>query len=108
MLQLNALSSLSQQGTDLREFALVFRNAAEGLGYNDSALKDLFNYALDEPISHWRVLGCEQAYFEGFVEYLVCSGGQKHSQRMASTPESSAFLDTTLTQMVPSNQTSLL
>ncbi len=108
MLQLNALSSLSQQGTDLREFALVFRNAAEGLGYNESALKDLFNYALDEPISHWRVLGCEQAYFEGFVEYLVCSGGQKHSQRMASTPESSAFLDTTLVAGHHLCQTSLL
>ncbi len=57
------------EGTDLREFALQFRNAAEGLGYNDSTLKDLFNYALDEPISHWRMMGYEHSSFEGFLEY---------------------------------------
>ncbi|KAI2667789.1 Melanoma-associated antigen D1 [Labeo rohita] len=98
MLQLEALSSLHQRGTDLREFALEFRSAAEGLGYNDSALKDLFNYALDEPISHWRMLGSEHLSFEGFVEYLVRSGRQSALQReglshgepfhaMATSPE---------------------
>ncbi|RXN06725.1 thioredoxin domain-containing 3 -like protein [Labeo rohita] len=98
MLQLEALSSLLQRGTDLREFALEFRSAADGLGYNDSALKDLFNYALDEPISHWRMLGSEHLSFEGFVEYLVRSGRQPALQReglshgeplhaMATSPE---------------------
>ncbi len=28
---------------------MEFSGAAEGLGYNDEALKDLFNSALDEP-----------------------------------------------------------
>ncbi len=35
ILQFEALSSLRQRGTDLREFSLEFRSAAEGLGYND-------------------------------------------------------------------------
>ncbi len=51
MLQVASLSSLCQQGADLREFAKEFRSAAEGLNYNNAALKDLFNYALDEPFS---------------------------------------------------------
>ncbi len=88
MIQLNALSSLHQRGTDLRRF----RNAAEGLGYNYSALKDLYNYELDEPISHWRMLGCEHSSFEGFVEYLVCSGRKKHFQWGAASLVSPAFL----------------
>ncbi len=51
MLQVASLSSLHQQGTDLREFAREFKSAAEGLNYNDGALNDLLNCALDEPSS---------------------------------------------------------
>ncbi|XP_016329825.1 SH3 domain-containing protein C23A1.17-like [Sinocyclocheilus anshuiensis] len=76
MLQLETLSSLRQRGTELREFAMEFRNAAEGLGYNDSALKDLLNYALDEPISPWSMLGCNHVSFEGFVEFLARSSAK--------------------------------
>ncbi len=32
----------------MRKFAPKFSGVAEGLGYNDVALKDLFNSALDE------------------------------------------------------------
>ncbi len=49
ILQFQALSSLRQQGTDVRKFALRFSGAVEGLGYNDAALKVLFNSALEEP-----------------------------------------------------------
>ncbi len=50
ILQFQALSSLRQQGTDVRKFDLRFSGAAEGLGYNDAVLKDLFNSALEEPL----------------------------------------------------------
>ncbi len=38
ILQFQTLSSLRQQGTDVRKFALRFSGAVEGLGYNDAAL----------------------------------------------------------------------
>ncbi len=41
----------SGSSNDVRSFAVEFSGAAEGLGYNDEALKDLFNSALDEPLS---------------------------------------------------------
>ncbi len=55
ILQFEALSSCRQQGNDVRRFAVEFSGAAEGLDYNDEALKDLFNSALDEPLSWWRM-----------------------------------------------------
>ncbi len=67
MLQLNALSSLRQRGTDLREFALEFRNIAEGLGYNDSALKDLFKGIVHFEIKIWYV----SAYPKGIQDVGV-------------------------------------
>ncbi len=51
ILQFQALSSLRQQGTDVRKFTLRFSGTAEGLGYNDAALVDLFNSALEEPLN---------------------------------------------------------
>ncbi len=41
----------------MRRFALEFSGAAEGLGFNEAALKDLFNSALDEPLNCWRIEG---------------------------------------------------
>ncbi len=64
------LSSLRQQGTDVRKFALKFNGAAEGLGYNDAALKDLFNSALEEPLDWWRMRGLYHLMFGEFVEFL--------------------------------------
>ncbi len=49
ILQFRALSCLRQQGTDIRRFAQEFSDAAEGLGFNHAALKDMFNSVLDEP-----------------------------------------------------------
>ncbi len=57
ILQFEALSSCRQQGNDVRRFAVEFSGAAEGLDYNDEALKDLFNSALDKPLSWWRMRG---------------------------------------------------
>ncbi len=57
ILQFRALSCLCQQGTDVRTFAQRFSNAAEGLGFNHAALKDMFNSVLDEPLNWWRMRG---------------------------------------------------
>ncbi len=65
ILQYEALSSCRQQGNDVRSFAMEFSGAAEGLGYNDEALKDLFNSALDEPLSWWRMSGLDHLTFRG-------------------------------------------
>ncbi len=73
ILQYEALSSCRQQGNDVRRFAVEFSGAAEGLGYNDEALKDLFNSALDEPLSWWRMSGLEHLTFGEFVESLARS-----------------------------------
>ncbi len=73
ILQYEALSSCRQQGNDVRSFAVEFSGAAEGLGYNDEALKDLFNSALDEPLSWWRMSGLDHLTFGEFVEALARS-----------------------------------
>ncbi len=52
---------------------MEFSGAAEGLGYNDEALKDLFNSALDEPLSWWRMSGLDHLTFGEFVEALARS-----------------------------------
>ncbi len=52
---------------------MEFSGAAEGLGYNDEALKDLFNSALDEPLSWWRMSGLDHLTFVEFVEALARS-----------------------------------
>ncbi len=58
---------------DVRKFAVEFSGAAEGLGYNEAALKDLFNSALDEPLSCWRMRGQDHLKFGDFVESLAHS-----------------------------------
>ncbi len=73
ILQFEALSSCRQQGNDVRRFAVEFSGAAEGLDYNDEALKDLFNSALDEPLSWWRMRGLDHLKFGEFVEALARS-----------------------------------
>ncbi len=52
---------------------MEFSDAAEGLDYNDEALKDLFNSALDEPLSWWRMRGLDHLTFGEFVEALARS-----------------------------------
>ncbi len=54
-------TGMYKQGTDVRKFALRFSGAVEGLGYNDMALKDHFNSALEEPLNWWRIRGLEQS-----------------------------------------------
>lgn len=74
ILQIKALSSLRQQGTDLRESAIEFSGAAKGLGFNDAALKDLFNHALDEPLNWWQMRGLDHLTFGEFVDFLDWHG----------------------------------
>ncbi len=62
---LRPLSSCRKQGTDERKFVLEFSSAAERLGYNEVALNDLFNNALDEPLSWWRMRGQDHLTFLG-------------------------------------------
>ncbi len=66
----------------MRRFAVEFSGAAEGLGYNDEALKDLFNSALDEPLSWWRMSGLDHLTFGDFVESLARSPA-----KMAGVPQ---------------------
>ncbi|RXN37998.1 SH3 domain-containing -like protein [Labeo rohita] len=73
ILHFRAQSFLRQRGTDLRRFALEFSGAAEGLGYNDGALKDLFNSVLDEPLYWWRMRELVHLTFGEFVDFLACS-----------------------------------
>ncbi|XP_058614113.1 macrophage mannose receptor 1-like [Onychostoma macrolepis] len=82
ILQFQALSSLRQQGTEVRKFALRFCGAAESLGYNDAALKDLFNSALEEPLKWWRMRGLDHLTFGEFVEFLARSPA-----RVAGVPQ---------------------
>ncbi len=73
ILQYEALSSCRQQGNDVSRFAVEFSGAAEGLGYNDEALKDLFNSTLDEPLSWWGISGLDHLTFGEFAESLARS-----------------------------------
>ncbi len=73
ILQFEALSSCPQQGNDVRKFAVEFSGAAERLGYNEAALKDLFNSTLDEPLSCWRMRGQDHLTFGEFVKFLARS-----------------------------------
>ncbi len=89
ILQFEALSSCRQQGNNVRRFAVEFSGAAEGLGYNDAALKDLFNSALDEPLSWWRMRGLDHLNFGQFVDSLVrspipCGGRRSYSSSSGS------------------------
>ncbi len=76
ILQFQALSFFYQQGNDVRKFAVEFSGAAEWLGYNECDLKDLFNSALDEPLSWWRMRGQDHLTFGEFVEFLPPSNEQ--------------------------------
>ncbi len=73
ILQFRALSCLRQQGTDVRRFAQEFSDAAEGLGFNHAALKDMFNSVLDEPLNWWRMRGLDHLSFGEFVGFLARS-----------------------------------
>ncbi len=71
--KLAALSCLRQQGTDIRTFAQRFSDAAEELGFNHAALKDMFNSVLDEPLNWWRMRGLDHLLFGVFVGFLARS-----------------------------------
>ncbi|XP_016331129.1 atherin-like [Sinocyclocheilus anshuiensis] len=45
-----------------------------GLDYNEAALKDLLNYALDKPLNWWRMKGLDHLTFVGFINYLARQG----------------------------------
>ncbi len=70
----------------MRRFAVEFSGAAEGLGYNDAALKDLFNSALDEPLSWWRMRGLDHLNFGQFVDSLVRSPSQVVGDEATAPP----------------------
>ncbi len=74
----------------MRRFALTFCGAAEGLGYNDAALKDLFNSALEEPLSIWRMRGLDHLTFGEFVEFLACSPARAAGVPQAGLAEAAA------------------
>jgi hypothetical protein len=86
------LRSLRQRGTDVREFACRFGEAAKGLGYNEVALKDLFNLALEKPLEEWWMRGLDCLTFGQFVEFVVdfSAAVPAHSAPEAAVPAHSA------------------
>ncbi len=70
MLHVASLNSLGQQWADLREFVKEFSSAAEELNYNNAALKELCNYALDESFSMEVMVVLEHLSFVAFVDFL--------------------------------------
>ncbi len=90
ILQFKALRSFRQQGTDVRMFAQEFSDAAEGLGFNHAALKDLFNSALDEPLNWWRMRGLEHLSFGEFVGFLARSPAKEAGALPVATDDAAA------------------
>ncbi len=76
------LMALRQQGTEAGVFAQTFWTLAVGLNYNESALKDLFNVCLDDPLPQWEMEGLRILDFWGFVRYL-------HHRSQWATPDHS-------------------
>ncbi len=74
------LMALRQQGTEAGVFAQTFWTLAVGLNYNESALKDLFNVCLDDPLPQWEMEGLRILDFWGFVRYL-------HHRSQWATPD---------------------
>ncbi|KAI7793354.1 hypothetical protein IRJ41_012966 [Triplophysa rosa] len=75
----------------MRSFALECSGVAKGHVCNDAALKDFFNYALDEPLSWWSMTGLDHLSFGGFVDFLARQG-KTHVRDTAASPE--AAVDT--------------
>lgn len=68
------LFSLCQRESMVKEFAHQFIIAAEGL--NHTALKDIFNSALNEPVSDWEMRMLGFSSFWGFVGFVYSRGGE--------------------------------
>ncbi len=66
----------------MRSFALKLSGAAEGLGFNEAAIKDLFNSALDEPLNWWMMR--DRLTFVGFTNFLARQGNPQAEE--ASVP----------------------
>uniref|UniRef100_A0A8C1XAV0 Uncharacterized protein n=1 Tax=Cyprinus carpio TaxID=7962 RepID=A0A8C1XAV0_CYPCA len=63
-------TTLRQKGSEVGGLAQLFWTMAEGMGYNDEALKDLFNACLDNPVPEWEMNKLEILDFWGFTIYL--------------------------------------
>ncbi|ROI16091.1 hypothetical protein DPX16_7144 [Anabarilius grahami] len=68
--QLRAVRALRQEGWEVGSFAKVFWTMAVGLGYNDAALKDFFNFCLDDPLPQCEMEGLRILDFWRFAAYL--------------------------------------
>ncbi|XP_026054841.1 uncharacterized protein LOC113040850 [Carassius auratus] len=64
------LTALRQDGNEVGALAQVFWSLAEGMGYNDAALKDHFNGGLDDPVPEEEMAQLEMLEFWEFVRYL--------------------------------------
>ncbi|ROI84236.1 hypothetical protein DPX16_20008 [Anabarilius grahami] len=68
--QLRALRGLRQEGWEVGCFAKVFWTMAVRLGYNDAALKEVFNCCLDDPLPQCEMEGLRILDFWRFAAYL--------------------------------------
>ncbi len=59
------LGAVRQQGLEVRAFTQIFWTMSRGLEYQDSALKDIFNLCLDNPLPQWNSWG-----FWNFSNYV--------------------------------------
>ncbi len=74
----------------MRDFSKEIKSAADGLNYKNASLKDLFNYALYEPVSMEGMGIMEHLSFAALVDFLAHRERQSVPQpihRMAASPE---------------------
>jgi len=70
------------------------------MGYNEAALKDLFNNCLDNPLPRCEMMGLETLDFWGFTNYLqrrITSDRFVVSDRMTESTTTLTLVDETYT-----------
>lgn len=68
--RLKALRDLRQQGLEVRAFAQFFWTMSRGLEYQEPALKEVFNLALDDPLPQWEIEQLKILDFWDFANYV--------------------------------------
>ncbi|KAI2644704.1 Alpha-mannosidase 2 [Labeo rohita] len=64
------LAALRQQGWDIGAFTQFFWTMSRGLDYDDTALKDIFNACLDDPVPKWEMDNLKILNYWDFSKYV--------------------------------------
>ncbi len=78
------LGALRQQGREVRTFAQFFWTMSRGFDYQDAALKDIFNFCLDNPLPQWEMEQIRILDFWDFSNYVH----HRKDWQILSPPES--------------------